>query len=182
MKAAKKLIATLLAVGALTGCSSAAGTAVITPPSSGSVPASSTPSSSSTPSAMPTPAIDYDTGARITPDVAPTWDASARSAAVTSAQAVMSAFTRHDLDPTSWWAGLSPLLSAQAQLDYSGVDPAAVPAHEVTGVGQIVEDTSAAVARVTVPTDAGTYTVILSRTGEARPWLAEQIRPPAGTH
>lgn len=182
MKAAKKLIATLLAAGALAGCSSAAGTAVTAPPSLGSVPASSALSSSATPSAMPTAAVDYDTGETITPDVAPTWDAAARSAAVTSAQVVVAAFARHDLDPTSWWAGLSPLLSAQAQLDYSGVDPASVPAHEVTGVGQIVEATSAAVARVTVPTDAGTYTVILSRTGEARPWLAEQIKPPAGTH
>ena len=182
MKGAKTLAATLLAAGALTGCSGATGTASNSITYSGSMPASRTPSSSAAPSAMPTAAVDYDTGARITPDVAPTWDASARSAAVTSAQAVVAAFARHDLDPTSWWAGLSPLLSAQAQLDYSGVDPASVPAHEVTGVGQIVEATSAAVARVTVPTDAGTYTVILSRTGEARPWLAEQIRPPAGTH
>ncbi len=182
MKGAKTLIATLVAAAALTGCSSAAGTAVITPPSSGSVPASPASSSSAAPSAMPTAAIDYDTGARITLDVAPTWDASGRSAAVTSAQAVVAAFTRHDLDPTSWWAGLSPLLSAQAQLDYSGVNPASVPAHEVTGVGQIIDDSSAAVARVTVPTDAGTYTVILSRTGGTRPWLAEQIQPPAGTH
>ncbi|MDA8438489.1 MAG: hypothetical protein M0Z51_06465 [Propionibacterium sp.] len=182
MRAAKKLAATLLATAALAGCGSAAGTAAIAPSPKGPELASSAPSASSTPSAMPTPAIDYDTGARTTPDVAPTWDASARSTAATSAQAVVAAFARHDLDPTSWWAGLSPLLSARAQLDYSGVDPAAVPAHEVTGVGQIIDDSSAAVAKVTVPTDAGTYTVILSRTGEASPWLAEQIQPPAGTH
>jgi hypothetical protein len=163
----------------LAGCS---GSAIGAQPSAPtSTPTPSAPAGSQN-SPSPSASLDYDSGQPIPPDVAATWDPAARSAAVACAQGVVAAFARPNLDATTWWAGLSPLLSARAQLDYSGVDPAAVPAHEVTGAGSLVDDTSASVARVEVPTDAGTYTVVVSRIDGAHPWLAEQIRPPAGTH
>jgi hypothetical protein len=167
----------------LAGCSGSVMGAQPSAPTS--TPTASAPASGRnppSPSASASASLDYDSGEPITPDVASTWDPAARSAAVACAQGVVTAFARPNLDATTWWAGLSPLLSARAQLDYSGVDPAAVPAHVVTGAGVLVDDASASVARVEVPTDAGTYTVVVSRIDSAHPWLAEQIRPPAGTH
>ena len=43
-------------------------------------------------------------------------------------------------------------------------------------------ETSAYIAGVEVPTDAGVYTVILSRVDGASPWLVERFTPPEGTH
>ena len=36
------------------------------------------------------------------------------------------------------------------------------------------------VARVSVPTDAGVYLVIMARTDESPTWLADRIMPPEG--
>lgn len=90
----------------------------------------------------------------------------------------MRAFARPDLDHESWWAALEPLLSSEAQADYVYVEPASIPAREVTAEPSAREDTSAYIARVTVPTDIGDYTVLLSRQDANAPWLAERITPP----
>jgi hypothetical protein len=134
------------------------------------------------PTAAPPGAIDYDSGQAIAPAARPTWDAASRLAATDAAGALVAAFARPDLDATTWWARLAPLLSTGAQLDYASVDPGTVPAHAVTGAATLTGDTSPLVATVEVPTDAGTYTVVLSRGDDAHPWLGEKIRPPAGTH
>lgn len=90
----------------------------------------------------------------------------------------MAAFARPTLGHDTWWAELEPQLSAQAQRDYAYVDPANVPATAVTGAASIVEESSAYLARVQVPTDAGLYVVVLSRLDGAAPWLTERITPP----
>jgi len=109
----------------------------------------------------------------------PTWDAASRTAAVDHAAAVMAAFARPEADQRSWWAELAPLLTLSAQDAYSFVDPANVPARQVTGEPVLVDESSAWLARVEVPTDVGTYDLLLVREDGASPWLAEQITPPA---
>lgn len=123
-------------------------------------------------------AVDEDTGETITPQAVPTWDDASRSAAIDTAESALTAFARPTLDHATWWAELSPLLTQQAQLDYSYVDPANVPATAVTGEGAITDETSAYVATVAVPTDAGTYDVLLTRTDALEPWLASRFTPP----
>jgi len=130
----------------------------------------------------PSGAIDEDSGETIAPKAVATWGNSSRAAAVAAAETVMTAFARPTLDQTTWWAQLSPLLTQQAQLDYSYVDPANVPASAVTGHGALVDETSAYVARVQVPTDIGTYTLVLTRAGADSPWQASKLSPPEGVH
>lgn len=171
-------IATVLAL-ALSACSGQGESpSTTTPPP--------TPASTSTPldldqfTPAPEGAIDEDTGETITARPVPTWDEQSRAAAVEAAQAAMNAFARPSLDYTTWWAELSPLLTQQAQQDYSYVDPANVPATAVTGPGTVVDETSAYVASVEVPTDVGTYTLVLTRADAASPWLASRFTPPEG--
>lgn len=135
---------------------------------------------SATPSTAPAPSglVDEDTGEVITPRAAPEWDTQSRAAAAAAGEEVMRAFARPDLDHESWWAALEPLLSSEAQADYAYVDPANIPAREVTAEPSVREDTSAYIAHVTVPTDIGEYTVLLSRQDANAPWLAERITPP----
>ena len=94
----------------------------------------------------------------------------------------VAAFARPSLDYDTWWAELSPLLTQQAQQDYAYVDPANVPATGVTGPAAVVDETSAYVASVEVPTDVGTYTLVLTRVDAASPWLASRFTPPEGVN
>ena len=59
------------------------------------------------------------------------------------------------------------------------VDPAEVPPREITGPGVITDDSSPYLAWVDVPTDVGTYAVLLVRTAADTAWLTERIVPPA---
>lgn len=114
----------------------------------------------------------------------PTWDESARTDATAAATAVMEVFADPGADPGDWWVALSPLLAPTAAAAYANTDPANVPASEITGPARQVEESSAYLAPVEVPTDVGTYLVLLSREGQGSPWLAEKITPPeevAGT-
>jgi hypothetical protein len=110
----------------------------------------------------------------------PGWDEDSQAAAVAKAEALMEAFARPDLGEEEWWSGLAPLLSVEARLVYSAVDPANVPARRVTGTGKLLEGASAYIAQVQVPTDVGTYSVVLSRDSATAPWQGERITPPAG--
>lgn len=109
----------------------------------------------------------------------PTWDAASRTAAVENAAAVMAAFARPQADERAWWAELAPLLTLSGQDAYAFVDPANVPARQVTGEPVVVDESSGWLARVQVPTDVGVYDLLLVREDGASPWLAEQITPPA---
>lgn len=110
----------------------------------------------------------------------PVWDPLSNLAAVDAASQVMRTFARPALSGERWFRELSPLLSPAAADVYVGTDPAQVPARAVSGVAQLLPSTSGYIARVAVPTDAGAYTVVLSRKSQAGPWLAERITPPPG--
>jgi len=130
----------------------------------------------------PTDAIDTETGEKITPNVVPTWDAASRTAALDAATKAMTAFARPDLDYDTWWKAVEPLLTQQAAEDYAYVDPVNVPARQVTGTAQLVDETSAYIAGVEVPTNAGVYTVMLSRADGGSPWLVVRFSPPEETN
>ena len=63
----------------------------------------------------------------ITPLAVPTCDTTSRAAATARAAEIMTAFARPAVGDEDWWAALAPLLSHQAQQDYSFVDPANIP-------------------------------------------------------
>lgn len=133
----------------------------------------------------PAPAgVEDDTqpGVTITPLAVPTWDAGSRAAATARAAEIMTAFARPTLGYEDWWADLAPLLSEQAQQDYSFVDPANIPVHAVIGDPVLVDESSAFLARVQVPTDVGVYELLLSRTDATASWVGESITPPAGVN
>lgn len=172
--------ALIVAAATLTSCASTAGDDAAPRP---------TPSVSSSGPQMPeldqfTPppagAIDDDTGEVVTPQPVPEWDQASRTAATGAATAVVTAFVRPDQPYEAWWTGLEPLLTPQAAQDYAYVDPANIAPSTITGLAVIVDDTSAYVAGVEVPTTVGPYTVVLSRTDAAGAWLAVQITPPEG--
>ncbi len=111
------------------------------------------------------------------PEAVPTWDQAARADALEVARRTMQAFGRPTLDEATWWKELAPLLTTAAVVAYTGTDPAEVPVNTISGEPVLAEDSSAYLARVAVPTDAGTYTVLLVREGAGQPWLAERITP-----
>ena len=110
-----------------------------------------------------------------------TWDESVRTAARDAAGATVAAFAATDQSADDWWSDLKPLLTPQAQPVYQDVDPRLVPVTEVTGEPKVTDETSTLLTEVAVPTDIGSYTVLLTRADGAAPWLAEQIRPPEGS-
>lgn len=172
--------AAAVALLALTGCTTESG------PSTGTGARTTVePSSTSTTTAPPQPAPQEpghnDEDADLAPpQAAPTWDAAARATALAVGSQVMEAFARPRLAEAAWWRGLRPLLTPAATVAYQGTDPANVPASRVTGRPLLAEVSSAYLARVAVPTDAGTYTVLLSRAADGAPWRAERITPPPG--
>lgn len=133
------------------------------------------------PAAGPIPVEHADVGhddILVTPGPAPTWDEAAVVAAGRSAQDAVAAFVS-DADDAVWWTTVSPLLSPTAQQAYVGTDPAEVPGSTVLDVPTVLDAGSAYLARVLVPTDAGGYEVLLSRTEADAPWLVERFGLPA---
>lgn len=127
---------------------------------------------------LPTGFLDEDTGETYTPHTEPQWDAASRKSAVTAGEEAMRLFARPTLDQATWWEELSPLMNDVARKDYAYVQPQSIPANKVTGPGKIVEEDSASVVRIEVPTNAGTYVVILNRTDADSPWkIARYIFP-----
>lgn len=104
-----------------------------------------------------------------------------QAAARSQAYAVLRAFARPELGPRAWWKGLRPHLSASAQNDYVGTDPARVPARRITGPARLTPASLPALARVAVPTDAGIYLVLLSRT-PGQPWTVQRLTAPEPVH
>jgi hypothetical protein len=109
------------------------------------------------------------------------WDAASERAAVSAAVAALHAFTDHTRAALAWWRQLQPLLSQPAAVAYTGTDPHHIPTVTITGPGKLSPGTSAYLAEVTVPTSGGTWTVLLSRTGQDSPWLVERFTLPAGS-
>lgn len=130
----------------------------------------------------PTDAAELlDDGSTVAPSPASTlvWDAKSQADAVTVATTVMKRFARPTTaSATRWWPTLRPLLTGKAQADYEWVDPMNVPVTSVTGPGRVDVASKASVARVHVPTNAGVYLVVLTRTDATPQWVADRILPP----
>jgi hypothetical protein len=177
MRPVARLVPTILAGAVLlSGCTGGAATSAGQQAPLSDPPASALPAQPSAAAGGPTDQ-DAELGE---PEVVPTWDDTARRGAVDKAEAAMTAFVRPDLDESAWWSQLSPLLTPAAQVAYAGTDPAQVPARSVVGAGRLVDESSAYLARVEVPTDIGPYLVLLSRDGQGAPWLVERLTPPPG--
>lgn len=158
-------------------------------------PAAPTSASSAQPAPTPTGTpLDFDLP-EDDEETYPEWDRASREQATAAGDAVMRVFVRPDAGTdggaetsvieAGWWEALAPLLTPDAKDAYFYVDPAEVPATAVTGPAALVEPeadggpgTTAFLATVQVPTDVGTYDVLLARTGGGAPWLAERISPP----
>jgi hypothetical protein len=106
------------------------------------------------------------------------WDQPSKDAAVDTAQKAMTDFARPGLEDKQWANDLARWLTPQATADYSAVDPANVPATKVTGPATLtVDDTNGYGVLAAVPTDAGTYTLQLLRTGPEAPWKVNRLTP-----
>lgn len=93
----------------------------------------------------------------------------------------LTAFARPDLPQGQWWRDLARTLTPTARETYRYVAVENVPVRKVRGKGRIVDDSSPYLVTVEFKTDAGRYTVLLSRTGQGAPWLAERIEPKRAT-
>ena len=169
-------IVPLAVVLALAGCVGGSGNGkpdATTAPSRDTAP--SAPSSAPTSSANPSAPKDDATAVPV-----PEAGANSQAAAISAAEKVVTAFGRPGLDYQTWINGLYPLLTQTGAAAYEDTDPANVPVHQVTGAGTILPGSTNVALIVKVPTDAGPYTVSLSRPGSTAPWLADRIRPAQG--
>lgn len=112
------------------------------------------------------------------PTTKPTWDDQVDASAARTAQEVMVAFARPNLTPESWFAGVQPHLAPEVQEDYRYVDPANISPTKVVGAPKVVRTSSSDLARVSVPTDAGVWVVVLSRTASGGRWLVVDLISP----
>jgi hypothetical protein len=108
----------------------------------------------------------------------PGLSASAAAAAIAAAHQVMIRYARPQLSAQAWLSGMDPVLTQDAAAQFAGTDPSQIPAHQVTGAATLASDSTGGGAVATVPTDAGTYQVFLTRANGSTVWLAEQITPP----
>lgn len=124
---------------------------------------------------------EFHSGESIEPENPPVWDDKAEASAVQIAGDVMTAYSRPTLTRDEWWAGIAPYLDAIAARDYAWVDPASIAATRVsTGSITVARGASDRVAIATVPTDAGAYTLTLSRLDAKSPWQVSRIELPKG--
>jgi len=172
----------VVVVGVLAGCS---GEQTALPVADSPAPSIGPTAAGAAPTAVPTatpipPGVLDEYGQPVQTFTEPVWDQASTTAVLDAAVVAVQAFARPDVPYEQWWADLSPLLSPQAQIDYQYVDPVNVPARGVTGEPVLVDDDSASVAGVQVPTDVGLYLMTLSRADADAPWVVERITPPSG--
>ena len=100
-----------------------------------------------------------------------------RAAARRVAVATMRDYVQTQRHPRTWWTALEPHLSAAARKDYAGTDPATIGAGRLTGPATVTPASLPALARVAVPTDTGSYLLLLSP-HPGQQWAVERILPP----
>lgn len=167
-RAAALVPLTIAAAIALTACATLPGHRVPGP--------AATQAATNAPSATSTPSV-YDDA---TTQPAPAATTAAESSAITAADKVMTTYAQPRLTPEAWAQQMTPLLSQSGAIAYEGQDPTTIPATKITGDGKILPGATNVALTVQVPTDAGDYTVALSRSGDSAPWLADEIRPVNG--
>lgn len=123
------------------------------------------------PAAPPSPALTSTSDADSSPDP------SAAPESVRVAVRALTAYCQPDASQQRWLDGLTPYLTQDAAPAYGTVDPARIPCSAVQGAGRAVDGDAAFTMRVAADTDAGTYTVWLSRRGQGRPWRLDRFVP-----
>lgn len=107
------------------------------------------------------------------------WDQASKDRAVDVAGKAIADFARPSVAAEQWANDLARWLTPQATADYSAVDPANIPASRVTGPATLtVDEANGYGATAAVPTNAGTYTLQLLRTGKDAPWKVNRLTPP----
>lgn len=131
-------------------------------------------------SAPPSAVVENDDGSTPTPSGSPlVLDDATRTTACTTATTVMRLYARHGLRGSQWYDDLAPLMSDQAKVAYRGtVGPGELEATKVTGSPRFLPSSRITLARVSVPTDAGDYLVVLSRTAQDHVWRLERVIAP----
>ncbi len=172
---------TLVAALALTSCGGSPNESSTDeapqPSASTSVPPS--PESSAAPSPV---IIDEDTGRPLEVVEVPVWDEASRASVVSAGVRAMELYARPKITQARWYGDLAVLMTDQAKADYAYVEPQAIAATAVSSGGVLVDDTSAYVGHVSVPTDVGVYAVMLIRQSATDPWLISKFTLPEGLH
>lgn len=118
-------------------------------------------------------------GGTVPPTIGISWDQASKDQAVDVAQKAMADFARPSVEETQWANDLARWLTPQATADYSAVDPANIPASRVNGPAKLsVDEANGYGVTAAVPTNAGTYTLQLLRTGKDAPWKVHRLTPP----
>ncbi|MCU1533414.1 MAG: hypothetical protein JWO49_2985 [Arthrobacter sp.] len=167
----KKPLALLAAVLLCAACAPAANT---TPAPAESTATPSTPVSLSASSGPQAP------GGTVPATIGISWDQASKDAAADIAEKAMADFARPGVEERQWANDLARWLTPPATADYSAVDPANIPASRVSGPVTLSDDDANGYGvMAAVPTNAGTYTVQLLRTGKDAPWKVNRLTPPA---
>lgn len=119
-------------------------------------------------------------GGTVPPTIGIAWDQASKDQAVEVAEKAMADFARPSVEEQQWANDLARWLTPQATADYSAVDPANIPTNRVTGPAKLtVDEANGYGATAAVPTNAGTYTLQLLRTGQDAPWKVNRLTPPS---
>lgn len=166
---------TLIGVALLcVSCAPAGNTTAAPSASAAASPTSSAPVSLSANSGPQAP------GGTIPATIGITWDQASRDNAVEVAGKAMADFARPTVEETQWANDLARWLTPQATADYSAVDPSNIRVSRVTGPATLsVDEANGFGVMAAVPTNAGTYTVQLLRTGKDAPWKVNRLTPPS---
>ena len=149
-------------------------------PASNTTPAETQTASPSAPVSLSASSGPQAPGGTVPPTIGISWDQASKYQAVDIAQKAMADFARPTVGDQQWANDLARWLTPQATADYSAVDPANIPASRVTGPATLtVDEANGYGVTATVPTNAGTYTLQLLRTGKDAPWKVNRLTPPA---
>lgn len=142
-------------------------------------------SAAASPTSSPPVSLSANSGAQAPGGTIPatigiTWDQASKDEAMDVAENAMTDFARPAVEDKQWANDLARWLTPQATADYSAVDPANIPVSRVTGPATLsVDEANGFGVTAAVPTNAGTYTVQLLRTGKDAPWKVNRLTPPA---
>ena len=163
MKARIGAVTALLAVLVLAGCSQQTVTEPSPPPGEAAHDHEHDPQDD----------LDYEL-----PAPYPTWDSNSQGQAIDVARAAVAAYGRGGAD--DWWDQLEPLLDDEAARVYANVHATAADRFQPAGDATIIDDTSAYVAVVEVPSTVGDFEVTVVRAGEGEDWKVTRFTFPEG--
>ncbi|WP_077490917.1 hypothetical protein [Sinomonas mesophila] len=107
-----------------------------------------------------------------------TWDAASERSALDTAAKAMTLFARPGVEQRQWITDLAPLLAEEYATEAQYINPARVPVTAVTGDPVLTREAgNPMTATATFATNAGKWTVLIHRTGQADPWRVVSIAP-----